>query len=89
MLLATRKGRAIRFQAADEVLRVFAGRDSTGVRGIRLGKEDEVIALSACAMSRRRRPSARRRIRNAALRRRTENGNGNGTEAEAGRCRGS
>ncbi|MDB5370744.1 MAG: gyrase subunit [Roseomonas sp.] len=46
ILLATRRGRAIRFVADIETLRVFAGRDSTGVRGIRLAKQDEVIALS-------------------------------------------
>ncbi|MCR0981396.1 DNA gyrase subunit A [Roseomonas populi] len=47
ILLATRLGRAIRFTAEEGVLRVFAGRDSTGVRGIRLvGKDDAVIALS-------------------------------------------
>ena len=45
ILLATRLGRAIRFTAEEGVLRVFAGRDSTGVRGIRLvGKGDAVIA---------------------------------------------
>ncbi|MBC9177588.1 DNA gyrase subunit A [Pseudoroseomonas ludipueritiae] len=47
VLLATRQGRAIRFIADVETLRVFAGRDSTGVRGIKLGQQgDEVIALS-------------------------------------------
>ncbi|WP_174241980.1 DNA gyrase subunit A [Teichococcus oryzae] len=46
VLLATRAGRAIRFVADVDTLRVFAGRDSTGVRGIRLGKGDSVIALS-------------------------------------------
>jgi DNA gyrase subunit A len=46
ILLSTRKGRAIRFVAEAEQLRVFAGRDSSGVRGIRLGKGDAVIALS-------------------------------------------
>ena len=46
VLLATRKGRCIRFQISDETLRVFAGRDSSGVRGIRLGKGDEVMSLS-------------------------------------------
>ena len=49
VLLATRQGRCVRFQASEENLRVFAGRDSTGVRGIRLagGKSpDEVISLS-------------------------------------------
>ncbi|MCW8086143.1 DNA gyrase subunit A [Roseococcus sp. MDT2-1-1] len=46
VLLATRKGRAIRFQATEDVLRVFAGRDSTGVRGIRLATDDVVIGLA-------------------------------------------
>lgn len=46
VLLATKAGRAIRFQAESETLRVFSGRDSTGVRGIRLGRDDSVIALA-------------------------------------------
>jgi DNA gyrase subunit A len=44
VLLATRDGKCIRF-AIPEV-RVFAGRTSTGVRGIRLGTDDEVISMS-------------------------------------------
>jgi DNA gyrase subunit A len=44
--LATRKGRCIRFELADDTVRVFAGRDSSGVRGIRLVPGDEVISLS-------------------------------------------
>ena len=44
VLLATRQGKAIRFPI-DEV-RVFKGRDSTGVRGIRLEDGDEVISMS-------------------------------------------
>ena len=46
VFLATRRGRCLRFQIADESLRVFSGRDSSGVRGIRLGEGDEVISLS-------------------------------------------
>ncbi|MSP05867.1 MAG: DNA gyrase subunit A [Acetobacteraceae bacterium] len=46
VLLATRTARCIRFQAADDNLRVFAGRDSTGVRGIRLAAGDAVITMS-------------------------------------------
>ena len=46
VLLATRKGRCIRFQLSDEQVRVFAGRDSSGVRGIKLLNGDEVISLS-------------------------------------------
>ncbi len=45
LMLATRQGRAIRFPISSEV-RVFVGRDSRGVRGIRLGKDDEVIGMS-------------------------------------------
>jgi DNA gyrase subunit A len=49
VFLATRLGRCIRFQITEDTLRVFAGRDSSGVRGIRLGngkRPDEVISLS-------------------------------------------
>ncbi len=44
VLLTTALGKAIRFPVSD--VRVFAGRDSVGVRGIKLGKGDEVISLS-------------------------------------------
>lgn len=44
VLLASRQGKAIRF-AADEV-REFTSRTSTGVRGMTLKGEDEVISLS-------------------------------------------
>ena len=46
VFLATKLGRCIRFQITDENLRVFSGRDSAGVRGIKLLREDEVIGLS-------------------------------------------
>jgi len=44
VLLATRGGKCIRFAVSD--VRVFAGRTSTGVRGIRLADGDEVISMS-------------------------------------------
>jgi DNA gyrase subunit A len=44
ILLTTALGRCIRF-AVDEV-RVFAGRDSTGVRGVRLADGDHVISMA-------------------------------------------
>ena len=44
VLLATRSGKAIRFPMTD--VRVFAGRSSVGVRGIRLLGDDEVISMS-------------------------------------------
>jgi len=44
VLLAARGGRSIRFAVSD--VRVFSGRTSTGVRGIRLGKDDSVVSMS-------------------------------------------
>jgi len=44
VLLATKLGKCIRFPVTD--VRVFAGRTSTGVRGVRLAKGDEVISMS-------------------------------------------
>jgi DNA gyrase subunit A len=45
-LLATRGGRCLRFQISDDQVRVFAGRESSGVRGIKLLGDDAVISLS-------------------------------------------
>ncbi len=44
VFLTTRNGQCIRFKVED--VRVFAGRNSTGVRGIRLGDDDNVISMS-------------------------------------------
>ncbi|MBV9553646.1 MAG: DNA gyrase subunit A [Alphaproteobacteria bacterium] len=44
VLLATRDGKAIRFPVGE--VRVFAGRSSVGVRGIRLLGDDQVISMS-------------------------------------------
>jgi len=44
ILLTTAQGQCIRFAATE--VRVFASRGSTGVRGIKLGKDDKVISLS-------------------------------------------
>jgi DNA gyrase subunit A len=44
VLLASRAGKAIRFAADD--IREFQSRASTGVRAMKLGKDDEVISLS-------------------------------------------
>ncbi|GAB0114172.1 DNA gyrase subunit A [Acidisoma sp. C75] len=46
VMLGTERGRCIRFQIHEDNLRVFAGRDSAGVRGIRLAEGDRVISLS-------------------------------------------
>ena len=44
VMLVTAAGRAIRFPTT--AVRVFKGRDSTGVRGIRLGADDSVVSMS-------------------------------------------
>ncbi|WP_188899761.1 DNA gyrase subunit A [Caldovatus sediminis] len=88
ILLATRKGRALRFVAAAEQLRVFAGRDSSGVRGIRLAPGDAVIALAVLRHVEARTEERAAYLRAAAQKRRAAgaedaaaaeaNGNGNG-----------
>ncbi|MCC5996701.1 MAG: DNA gyrase subunit A [Oceanicaulis sp.] len=44
VLLVTASGKAIRFPVGD--VRVFASRNSTGVRGIRMGKGDSLISMA-------------------------------------------
>jgi len=44
VMLVTASGRAIRFRSTD--VRVFKGRDSTGVRGVRLGQGDSVVSMA-------------------------------------------
>jgi DNA gyrase subunit A len=46
VLLATRNGKAIRFPINDKTVRVFVGRSSVGVRGIKLLGDDQVISMS-------------------------------------------
>ncbi|QDH14333.1 DNA gyrase subunit A [Formicincola oecophyllae] len=45
VFLATRNARAIRFQITDQAVRVFAGRNGKGVRGIKLLDDDKVVSL--------------------------------------------
>src|SRR5205085_5876596 len=47
VLLTTRMGKCIRFALTD--VRVFKGRDSTGVRGVKLAPGDEVVSLALLA----------------------------------------
>jgi DNA gyrase subunit A len=83
VLLATRNGRCIRFQLNDETVRVFASRDSSGVRGIRLLGKDAVISLSVLEHVEATLEEREAYIKLANSRRRS-NGNGNGDEeAEA------
>jgi DNA gyrase subunit A len=44
ILLSTKGGKCTRFPVTD--IRVFSGRDSVGVRGIKLAKADEVISMT-------------------------------------------
>lgn len=44
VMLVTASGRAIRFRTTE--VRVFKGRDSTGVRGVRLGEGDSVVSMA-------------------------------------------
>ena len=75
-LLTTRGGKAIRFPVAD--VRVFKGRDSTGVRGIKLASGDEVVSLSLLYHADASSPEARAYLKQASAARRAESG-----EAEA------
>ena len=75
-LLTSRGGKAIRFPVGD--VRVFKGRDSTGVRGIKLANGDEVVSLSLLYHSDASSPEARAYLKQASAARRAESG-----EAEA------
>jgi DNA gyrase subunit A len=75
-LLTTGGGKAIRFPVAE--VRVFKGRDSTGVRGIKLGKEDAVVSLALLYHSDATSAEARSYLKQASAIRRAESG-----EAEA------
>ncbi len=75
-LLTTRGGKAIRFPVSD--VRVFKGRDSTGVRGIKLAKDDAVVSLSLLYHSDATSAEARAYLKQASAIRRAESG-----EAEA------
>ncbi|WP_099348642.1 DNA gyrase subunit A [Acetobacter aceti] len=84
VFLATRKARCIRFQITDETLRVFAGRGSTGVRGIRLAEGDEVISL--CVLNHVEATVEERQLylRAANAKRRAENATDEADAEEAG-----
>jgi DNA gyrase subunit A len=71
-LLTTRGGKAIRFPVSD--VRVFKGRDSTGVRGIKLGKDDEVVSLALLYHADATSPEARTYLKQASAIRRAESG---------------
>src|SRR3712207_2780229 len=79
VLLTTRKGQCIRFAVTD--VRVFKGRDSTGVYGIRLDGSDEVISMAILRHVDATPAERAAYLRQAsAMRRATGEENGNGIE---------
>ncbi len=68
VLLTTRGGKCIRFPVTD--VRVFKGRESTGVRGIKLVKGDEVVSLSLLGHSDASTAEARAYLKQASAARR-------------------
>ncbi len=75
IMLATRGGKCIRFPVTD--VRVFVGRNSVGVRGIKLADKDEVISMSVLKHSdaTAEQRDEYSRISSAIKRMETENGN--------------
>ncbi|WP_366522716.1 DNA gyrase subunit A [Maricaulis sp.] len=68
VFLVSDKGRAIRFPVTD--VRVFAGRNSIGVRGIRLGAEDTLISMAILRHVEVTSPEARAYMKHATAMRR-------------------
>ena len=68
VLLSTRKGKAIRFPVDD--VRVFKGRASVGVRGIKLAEDDEVIGMAILRHVEASAPEARAYLKQAGAMRR-------------------
>jgi DNA gyrase subunit A len=73
VLLTTAQGRCIRFLIKDGV-RLFKGRDSDGVRGIRLEDGDEVISMAILTHAEASPAERAAYIKQAAQMRRSENG---------------
>ena len=83
VLLATAGGKCIRFSVSD--VRVFAGRTSIGVRGIKLAKDDRVISMSILRSGEAESTEERDAyLRYANAKRRGENGEGEGGARENG-----
>ncbi len=81
VLLTTRLGKCIRFSCDD--VRVFKGRGSTGVRGIKLAKDDEVVSMTILRHVETSVEEARAYLRQAALMRRAAGEDVETTEAAA------
>jgi DNA gyrase subunit A len=81
VLLTTALGQCIRFPVSD--VRVFQGRKSTGVRGIRLGDGDAVISMGVLQHMGITSEEARAYLKHAAAQRRAEMGEEDETAAVA------
>ena len=80
VLLTTRAGKCIRFAVTD--IRVFKGRESTGVRGVKLAQGDEVVSLALLAHGDGSVAEARAYLRQSAAARRATQGEGFVDEGE-------
>ncbi len=80
VLLTAANGRCIRFPVTD--VRVFAGRNSTGVRGIRLDGGDRIIAMTILRHVDVMPAEARAYLKQTSAMRRAVSGEGEETEAE-------
>jgi DNA gyrase subunit A len=72
VLLTSKLGKCIRFPLTD--VRIFKGRDSTGVRGIKLAEGDEVVSLSLLHHSDASSAEARSYLKQSAAARRAATG---------------
>jgi DNA gyrase subunit A len=70
VLITTRRAKCIRFAITD--IRVFKGRESTGVRGIRLSEGDEVVSVALLAANDASMAEARAYLRQASAARKAQ-----------------
>jgi DNA gyrase subunit A len=81
VLLTTRAGKCIRFAVTD--IRVFKGRESTGVRGIKLAQGDEVVSLALLGHGDASVAEARAHLRQSTAARRAAQGETGPEDVEA------
>ena len=81
VLLTTRLGKCIRFSCDD--VRVFKGRDSTGVRGVKLAEGDEVVSMTILRHVDTTVEEARAYLKMAAIARRAAGEEGDATDISA------
>jgi DNA gyrase subunit A len=82
VLLTTRAGKCIRFAVTD--IRVFKGRESTGVRGIKLASGDEVVSLALLGHGDASVAEARAYLRQSSAARRAAQGESFPEDADTG-----